>query len=60
MIVKNKELLKNISDKLQAIQEECTYAIELENDNELNTDVDVYAKVGDAIDIIEDILESQS
>lgn len=49
--------LDSIYKELKELQDRVGDAVELSGDNELNTDVDIYAKIGDVMELIDSLKE---
>ena len=56
----NKEELKKIYRELEQTQALCCDAVRLENDEELNTEEDIYSQLGDMLNTIEEMLGGET
>ena len=58
MKITNKENLKEIKRELEKMTDRAETSIEL-NDEELNTETDIYSKITDLIHILEDLIKGK-
>ena len=57
MKIKNKTKLIEVIKELSRIQEDIDSSVIELNDNEINTEVDIYAQIRDVIDNIEELIK---